>query len=535
MDVEEDLLAGILGEHTSPGPVESKKSLDVQFRNGDDDLFRTFAEQAEDTFSEQEEFDEDEEFETEGQGHEQGQFNSHEGQGHEQGQFNSHEGQGHEQYEDQELFQDQFEEQGQDEDKSTKTIFVSIPSYRDPDCPNTLANLFQAATFPDRLLVGVCQQNTAQDIDCMQGYGLQQRSNQIKIVRMSALDAKGPMFARYVIENELYEPCDYRLMIDSHMRFAKGWDVALINQLHQCNSSKPILTCYPNDFKQQAVKQAMASDMPTFLRLHNFDKRTKFPLKSRLSYQSYPQEPHKSLFWAAGFNFTFGSAGEEVPYDPNTNFVFLGEEASMAVRLWTHGWDFFTPPRTFVYHCGDRSYRPVFWELVGSKRQDGLKVAQKLKQERTFTRSNAEARLWRLFTGDNLEAPFGLGTERNLAEFYNFVGVNYHTKEKAVRVHQGLSLEAEPAEIMSKFGVHELVDPRAATRLKAANRYKQQQKVTGSRKVMGKWKYAKTSNQPVRKPTRTRKRVASARKPAPARKTTGPRVPSRRVVRNQRR
>ncbi|HYC64515.1 MAG TPA: GlcNAc-transferase family protein, partial [Reyranellaceae bacterium] len=45
---------------------------------------------------------------------------------------------------------------------------------------------------------------------------------------------------------------------------------------------------------------------------------------------------------------------EEVPYDPY--IYFTGEEITLAARLWTHGWDLFTPNRCTVYH--EYSERP---------------------------------------------------------------------------------------------------------------------------------------------------------------------------------
>ena len=48
-----------------------------------------------------------------------------------------------------------------------KTIFVSIPSYRDPECQYTIQNLFQTATFPERIFVGVCMQyDRVADTNC---------------------------------------------------------------------------------------------------------------------------------------------------------------------------------------------------------------------------------------------------------------------------------------------------------------------------------------------------------------------------------
>ena len=40
-----------------------------------------------------------------------------------------------------------------------ETIFVSIPSYRDIDCKNTLRSIFEKARYPELVYVGVFEQN----------------------------------------------------------------------------------------------------------------------------------------------------------------------------------------------------------------------------------------------------------------------------------------------------------------------------------------------------------------------------------------
>ena len=53
--------------------------------------------------------------------------------------------------------------------------------------------------------------------------------------------------------------------------------------------------------------------------------------------------PKLSTLWAAGVAFSKCHAEREVPYDPYTPHVFDGEEFSRGARLWTAGYDFYTP------------------------------------------------------------------------------------------------------------------------------------------------------------------------------------------------
>ena len=49
-------------------------------------------------------------------------------------------------------------------------IFVTIPNYRDDKCGDTLKELFSKAAHPDRVYVGVIQQRTGEDVDCVARY-----------------------------------------------------------------------------------------------------------------------------------------------------------------------------------------------------------------------------------------------------------------------------------------------------------------------------------------------------------------------------
>ena len=48
------------------------------------------------------------------------------------------------------------------------SIFVSIASYRDVECPNTILNLYKNAKNPEKIFVGIRQQNNTGDSDCLE-------------------------------------------------------------------------------------------------------------------------------------------------------------------------------------------------------------------------------------------------------------------------------------------------------------------------------------------------------------------------------
>jgi len=82
------------------------------------------------------------------------------------------------------------------------TIFVSIASYRDAECPKTILNLYKNAKTPSKIFVGICQQNDVNDPDCLEEL-IKNNSeiipkNNISIVRLPQMDAMGPTYARYM-------------------------------------------------------------------------------------------------------------------------------------------------------------------------------------------------------------------------------------------------------------------------------------------------------------------------------------------------
>jgi [Skp1-protein]-hydroxyproline N-acetylglucosaminyltransferase len=250
----------------------------------------------------------------------------------------------------------------------TGLIFVSIASYRDEELQHTLFSLFSAASHPERLRVGVCcQYHPSEDLHHFERVLPDPcQAQQVRLLHLDWRYARGPCFARYMIQQRLWSGEEYHLQVDSHMRFEKGWDVYLMRELQQCNAltkdSKAILTTYPPDFRCQQTQRrnnkgghadtarqgggggsagagdgdgagdgAVAGDAAgdaatsefggysaTVLCAYKFDEQGCLRLKGRelaaAPDLSGPVLP--SLFWAAGFTFSRSEQIREVPYDP---------------------------------------------------------------------------------------------------------------------------------------------------------------------------------------------------------------------------
>lgn len=334
------------------------------------------------------------------------------------------------------------------------TIFVSIPSYRDIECQKTVADCFEKANHPERIFVGVFQQNDPiedKTFDCMNSATAKKHQENIRVLRVSADQAAGPVFARATIEKNLFRDEDYVLCIDAHTLFSPHWDDEIIRQLNMCQSTKPVLTAYPEEFDRRTRVLPPASLTPSFLKFRDFHPKLGFPQFDRVRFASFPSRPLPSLYWAAGFSFARSEIVHEVPFDPNLKYMFLGEEISMAARLYTHGWDTFSPISNIVFHYTPRQYRPVFWEQFYKK--DGVcKVSHEIRVQRKSLEAQSVDRVRALLSGGTIESPYSCGCIRSLAEFETFIGLDLQNRRHKRHAKWGLTKNADSEEKRIKFG-----------------------------------------------------------------------------------
>ena len=71
-------------------------------------------------------------------------------------------------------------------------------------------------------------------------------------------------------------------------------------------------------------------------------------------------KPFESLFFAAGFNFSYGTLISECGYSDNFDNLFFGEEILQMHQMFKKGYKMYSPPKNVAYHLWERDYRPVF-------------------------------------------------------------------------------------------------------------------------------------------------------------------------------
>ena len=273
------------------------------------------------------------------------------------------------------------------------TIFVSIVAYRDSELGPTLTSLMATAQYPKRVFVGVLLQlDESADQSLLESLPREKQwfASQVKILSVEARHARGPCYARALCQR-LYSDENYVLQTDSHMRFRPNWDSYLISQLKKCPSSKSMLTTYPVGY---TLPNTLSNETRgTLLVPWKFDADGMLRQRGRLLQPRMGNVP--CYLYAAGFNFSLGRVITDVPYDDNLQYLFFGEELSMAVRLYTHGYDLYAPPETVVYHLWSRSHRPTpIQQSISQETRHRQEIQRNAARQLVLQQLNSEGRDW---------------------------------------------------------------------------------------------------------------------------------------------
>jgi hypothetical protein len=294
-------------------------------------------------------------------------------------------------------------------------IFVNIAAYRDRDCVNTIADLFAKARWPDSLFIGVCWQSLSPDDDDADPLGA--HADHCRIIRFDVSEAEGACWARHHAQ-KLWQGEEYALQIDSHMRFVEHWDEKLLRMLAACPSPKPILTNYPSAF---TPPDRIDSHVVSVINAAGFDGDGMLKQGSVGHDPAHrPDDPQPSLFCGAGFIFGPAAWMSDVVYDPF--LYFQGEEITVAVRLYTHGWDLFTPSDVLAYHdYNARPDRPRHWVDRRDWAPMNARSVQRIRHLLGMEESE-DADVLR-----DIDR-YGLGTARSLADYQAASGIDFKNR-----------------------------------------------------------------------------------------------------------
>ncbi len=304
-------------------------------------------------------------------------------------------------------------------------IFVSIANYRDPEIVPTLRSLFENARYPERIVAGVLSQvDTKEDADC-----IPYSDPRIRQFVVDYRDSPGLSWARNFIFSHLLSSEEFILQIDSHSRFTPGWDEIALDNWRLCNDPQAYVSHYPPGYTKETGNAALIFHQQIFKSFDNDDLPK--VITKVLNDPDAPAQLQRSPLFAGGCYFAPSSAVRTVPYDPL--IYFNGEEITQAVRLYTHGFNGFTPKRSFMWHLYRKpadNYRRMHWEDHA-----GFTEQQKLAKERV-------QHLLRIKFSSNSVAlkdlnKYGLGDVRSLHDYERFAGISLRNKQLSERALQG--------------------------------------------------------------------------------------------------
>lgn len=300
-------------------------------------------------------------------------------------------------------------------------IFVSIASYRDPQLVPTIEDCLKKAAFPERLHFGICWQHDEEE-DALP----QTEDERFRVLDVHWRDSQGACWARAEIM-KLWQGEEWFFQVDSHCRFAQDWDERLLQLVQELPSEKPIISTYAASFTPGPKELLL--ERPEQITFQSFTpegipqlKPSPLPLQRTQGYV-------RARFLAAGFLFAPGSFVEQVPYDPD--LYFLGEEVTMSVRAFSHGFDLFHPDQTIVWHDYIRQYARKHW----GDHTEANQITRPWSERDEVSRSKVQ----RLLRGESVGA-FGLGPLRTMQDYEDYAGVSFQLR----KVQDYTSRGAEP-------------------------------------------------------------------------------------------
>ena len=260
-------------------------------------------------------------------------------------------------------------------------------------CGETLKNLFENAKDPDKVFVGLVEQNDPLDKFCLEAYcesyGVKaikrvkvredvnkivtlpsERAKcphyeQVRLVGLHHYAAKGPMWARSLSRKVLGNE-EYCMQVDAHSDFAPNWDELAKSEWKQTRNEFAVISHVP---PRLAVKEEASSKVPRQCRVYFRDNG--FPVRPCrqalpalrctashshfcldlvfLCVQDYEvfdeaggvtglDAPLLAYTWSAAFSFAKCHLEESAPYDPFAWFAQPIEQFSRFARFWTRGY-----------------------------------------------------------------------------------------------------------------------------------------------------------------------------------------------------
>jgi len=291
-----------------------------------------------------------------------------------------------------------------------KTIFIQITCYQDNELVKTIQDAVEKSSDENHLIFGVHAIHYDDDTSWIDPI---RKVHNIKIFESKAPQNIGMGVGRF-FAHQFYRGEDYYFQIDAHSRFDQDWDKFLIEEIerHKANGfKKPVITQYPKPYWYEGDEEKTNTHEEVVTQFywkdpHRFDLyRT--PMQGTIK---NPEGNIHSISVSGGCIFVEGKL-----LDPNQSVFADGEEIVMAARLYTHGYDLFVPSKMFMYHL-----------YFGNKGKNWRRtVYQDFPDETIRLEKISKEEIWIVLSGEGTTGEHRLGTERTLAEYGQFAGLDF--------------------------------------------------------------------------------------------------------------
>eukprot|EP00595_Chromulina_sp_UTEXLB2642_P003100 CAMPEP_0196764434 /NCGR_PEP_ID=MMETSP1095-20130614/6124_1 /TAXON_ID=96789 ORGANISM="Chromulina nebulosa, Strain UTEXLB2642" /NCGR_SAMPLE_ID=MMETSP1095 /ASSEMBLY_ACC=CAM_ASM_000446 /LENGTH=395 /DNA_ID=CAMNT_0042120017 /DNA_START=280 /DNA_END=1467 /DNA_ORIENTATION=+ len=238
---------------------------------------------------------------------------------------------------------------------------------------------------------------------------------------------------------------NFCMQIDSHVDVVQDWDSKLLSMWEKTNNEFAVLSTRLPDVS--SLKKTEPIELPHLCLASFTSSGSVRSLQPRSIYLA--DKPVLAPLWSAGFSFSKCHMDKKVPYDPNFPFIFDGEEFARYIRLWTHGYDVYSPNELVLAHdYGDK----LSSELPENLRQDPMNsnnnniqykidpfawIKKGLSADLSrLAYDEALNRLLLLIKGEGIKSSsdpaaslsiltgYGLGNKRTLDQFIEFTGID---------------------------------------------------------------------------------------------------------------
>ncbi|MEE9413829.1 MAG: GlcNAc-transferase family protein [Acidimicrobiales bacterium] len=283
---------------------------------------------------------------------------------------------------------------------SDRRILVSIAADRDLELSSTIRSALTQAAYPEHLRFAICHVYDHRS----EGQLVPWTDDPRFVVTEVAAERAGNRCWARSLTYDLFDDEPYVLQISAHTRFAARWDGRYIEMLESIDDESAIITGLPAQYEIR--DDSVIYDLNTGVQVLVLDGlNDDFTMELRSRPADDVRAPGPSPLLAANQIFARGRFCRDVPYD--AAMYPAGEEISLAVRAFTHGYNFYYPDQNLTWHLSDCGEQTA-WLADEVTDLPGL------------------ARLEQLLVGDATAlGDHGLGTKRTVAQFEESTGISF--------------------------------------------------------------------------------------------------------------